>query len=126
MSEGNSVFNKTKRIIKNSKGMIFTVVILVTVVLLFMSAVDGAAVKADSSAAATLEKAIRRAAVQCFAIEGFYPPEVDYLVENYGVIIDYDKYAVKYKASMSNVMPDIRIAIAGQDYIDFNVDFNGE
>ena len=124
MSEGNSVFNKTKKIIRDSKGIIFTVIILITVVLLFMSAVDSAAVKADSSATITLEKAIKKAAVQCYAIEGFYPPEPDYLVENYGVIIDYNKYAVSYISFTSNIIPDIKVTMAGKDYIytDYSAD----
>jgi len=122
MSEGNSVFNKTKRIIKNTKGIIFTAAILTMVVLLFMSAVNGASGKADSSATATLEKALRKAAVQCYAIEGFYPPEPDYLVENYGIIIDYDKYAVSYISFTANIMPDIKVAIAGHDYVDYNAE----
>lgn len=33
----------------------------------------------------TLRKAITRACIQCYAIEGRYPPSVEYLEENYGI-----------------------------------------
>lgn len=122
MSEGNSLFNKTKQIFRASKGVVFTVIILAAIVFLFISALNGASVKADSSATATLEKALKRAAVQCYAIEGFYPPEPDYLVKNYGVIIDYNKYAVSYVSFTANIMPDIKVAMSGHDYTQFNAE----
>ena len=45
----------------------------------------------------TLRKAITRACIQCYAIEGRYPPSVEYLEENYGIQIDHDKYNVFYE-----------------------------
>ena len=115
MHEGNSVFNKIKNIVRNIKGIVFTVVLLCAVVFLFLYAANGAAQKADSSSTATLEKAIRKAAVQCYAIEGFYPPEVDYLIDHYGIIIDEKKYAISYISFTANNMPDIQVKIAGGD-----------
>lgn len=115
MREGNSIYNKIKDIIINVKGIAFTVIILTVIVCLFISAVNGASLKADSSSVSTLEKAIKKAAVQCYAIEGFYPPDVDYLADHYGVIINKDKYVVSYTAFTANNMPDIKVKIAGSD-----------
>ena len=42
----------------------------------------------------TLRKAVARASVQCYAIEGRYPPSVEYLEENYAVQINRKKYNV--------------------------------
>jgi hypothetical protein len=109
MQEGNSLFNKCKAFIRNTKGILFTIILLGAVILLFTMAVSGAAEKADESATATLESAIRRAAVQCYAIEGFYPVSIEYLVENYGVIIDDTKFAIFYEAKMKDKMPVIRV-----------------
>lgn len=109
MYEGNSVFNKIKYLIRDTKGIIFTVAILAVIIIFFSSAVNGAASKADSSAAAALEKAIKRAAVQCYAIEGFYPPDVTYLEEHYGIIIDNSKYIVEYRCFAGNNIPTINV-----------------
>jgi len=108
MREGNSVFNKIKNFIMDTKGILFTVIILAVVILFFFTAVGGASDKADSTAAATLEKAIKRAAIQCYAIEGFYPPNVTYLENHYGIIID-DKYIVEYKSFSGNNIPMIKV-----------------
>ncbi len=56
-----------------------------------------------------LKKAVTRASVQCYAIEGRYPPSVEYLEENYGIHIDRKKYHVFYDGFASNVMPEITI-----------------
>ena len=109
MHEGNSVSNKIKSFIRDAKGILFTIIILALVIALFIAAVAGASDKADASSAATLEKAIRRAAVQCYAIEGFYPPNVTYLEENYGIIVDYTKYIVEYRVFSGNVLPSIKV-----------------
>lgn len=62
----------------------------------------------------TLRKAVTRATVSCYAIEGRYPPSVEYLEENYGVQIDRKKYSVFYDGFASNVMPEISIIPIGQ------------
>jgi len=108
MREGNSVFNKIKNFIKDTKGILFTVVILAVVVIFFVAAVGGASGKADSSAAASLEKAIKRAVIQCYAIEGFYPPDITYLEDNYGIIVD-SRFIVEYISFSGNNLPMIKV-----------------
>lgn len=56
-----------------------------------------------------LETAVIKAAVQCYAIEGSYPPDVDYLVEHYGLIINRDAYFYHYETVASNIIPIIAV-----------------
>ena len=56
-----------------------------------------------------LETALRRASAACYAAEGFYPPDVAYLVEHYGLRYDADAYWVHYELFASNLMPDITV-----------------
>lgn len=81
----------------------------VCVVALFISGVLIFSEKADARGAETLRNAIRRASVQCYAIEGRYPPSVEYLEENYGIQIDRNRYDVFYSGFASNFMPDITV-----------------
>lgn len=59
------------------------------------------------------EKSLRKAAVSCYAFEGLYPANHEYLKKNYGVYIDEDeatrKYIVHYDSIMPNLMPDIGV-----------------
>ena len=57
----------------------------------------------------TVVNSVKRASVQCYAIEGRYPPSVEYLEERYGIVIDRNKYNVFYSGWASNVMPEITI-----------------
>ena len=57
----------------------------------------------------TLETAVIHAVVQCYAIEGMYPPNIEYLEKNYGLIVDHNNYIVHYEVFASNILPDISI-----------------
>ena len=91
------------------KNTILTIVIFVFTIGIFTLSIDGINSKADAEGAKTLQNAITKATVQCYAIEGRYPSSVEYLVENYGIQIDEDKYAVFYEGFASNIMPDITV-----------------
>lgn len=56
-----------------------------------------------------LEEALRRRAVSCYALEGFYPPSVDYMREHYALQYDEDAYTIRYEVIASNLMPDITV-----------------
>ena len=56
-----------------------------------------------------IEQAISAAMLQCYALEGSYPPDVNYLAENYGVIINRELYYYHYEVFASNVRPEISV-----------------
>lgn len=56
-----------------------------------------------------LEQSVRRATVACYAAEGVYPQNLDYLREHYGLQIDEGRYTVHYMAFAENLMPDITV-----------------
>lgn len=56
-----------------------------------------------------ISTAVQKAALQCYAIEGAYPPDLDYLKENYGLNINTEDYYVVYNAYADNQVPDIRV-----------------
>lgn len=60
---------------------------------------------------ALLMEQVRRAAIDCYASEGRYPHELNYLIENYGLIYDDSRYSVMYEAFASNIIPDIAVSI---------------
>ena len=61
-----------------------------------------------------VEDAVRRAALTCYAVEGAYPPGLEYLRENYGLAYDEEQYFVIYDAFASNLMPEIRVRQRGE------------
>lgn len=56
-----------------------------------------------------LEALLRRTAVSCYAAEGFYPPDIAYMQEHYGLSFDENTYIVHYQWIASNFLPDITV-----------------
>ena len=56
-----------------------------------------------------IENGVRKAATECYAVEGFYPESIEYLKENYSLYIDEKICIVHYSPVSSNIMPDIRV-----------------
>ncbi|MCR5585208.1 MAG: hypothetical protein K6F63_07240 [Lachnospiraceae bacterium] len=50
-----------------------------------------------------------RAAVECYSVEGLYPPNIEYLEQNYSFTYNSDKYFIFYETFASNVMPTIEV-----------------
>lgn len=61
-----------------------------------------------------VREAVKRAAVSCYAVEGFYPDELSYLQSHYGLMYDDSRYVVFYDAFASNLMPTIRVVKRGE------------
>lgn len=57
----------------------------------------------------TLENGI----TMCYAIEGTYPPSLEYLRENYGVTYDTARYIVHYDIFADNVRPTVNVIERG-------------
>ncbi|MCY1714664.1 hypothetical protein [Caproiciproducens galactitolivorans] len=55
------------------------------------------------------QSAIQKGIVSCYAVEGFYPPNIKYLEEHYGISIDHSKYIVHYETAGGNVMPSVEV-----------------
>ena len=56
-----------------------------------------------------LRETVLQDAVQCYALEGFYPEDLNYLEEHYGLSYDSKKYVVSYEVIGSNLMPDVTV-----------------
>ena len=63
----------------------------------------------DTASAQALRQAVLQAAVQCYAVEGSYPASLDYLEENYGLMVNHDRFIVTYEAFASNLMPQVNV-----------------
>lgn len=77
--------------------------------LLFMQGVSSVSDTTLQKQEESLHTAIDRSVVQCYAVEGTYPPSLSYLEEHYGLTYDHDLFFVDYQAYGSNIFPDITI-----------------
>jgi len=94
---------------KYAAGLLGSAAAFGVVIGLFVTGAGSMLKTAKEEGADTLRKGIARASVQCYAIEGRYPPSIEYLEEHYGIQIDYERYNVFYSGFASNLMPDITV-----------------
>lgn len=83
----------------------------VVVLLFFSTALNSLDRGQGAEAQRQLEEALRRGCVACYAAEGIYPPNLDYLKERYGVQVDESRYTVFYSVFADNLMPDITVLV---------------
>ena len=89
------------------RGLLLSFLLLLAAVAAFGTGSLGFLNRTGERSQETLRKAIARGCVQCYAIEGRYPPSV--------VQIDHDKYNVFYDGFASNIMPEITVILAEQE-----------
>ena len=62
---------------------------------------------------ASIREAVLRAAAQCYAVEGVYPSSLEYLEENYGLVLNHDRYYIIYDSFSSNLPPTVEVLEKG-------------
>ncbi len=63
----------------------------------------------------SLNDALKRDIVQCYSIEGIYPPSLEYLEQHYGLIYDKDLFFIDYRPIASNIYPDVTVLCLTND-----------
>ena len=84
-------------------------VVFVLVAVLIIQGIGRASSVSDREALELAQRAIRQAAVSCYAMEGAYPASYEELKARTGLAIDEEKYAVFYEVFASNIMPEITV-----------------
>ncbi len=94
---------------KDNKFKILYITIFLMFVGFLFFAVNNAERGAHKERYNILKDALSRSVVQCYAIEGFYPPNIEYLENNYGLVVDHSKYIINYNIFASNIMPEFDV-----------------
>lgn len=92
------------------RGLLLPAAAAVALVM-FAAALDGLSTGRDAEDLRQLEEALRRGCAACYAAEGVYPPNLEYLEDHYGIRVDEERYAVFYSAFADNLMPDITVVV---------------
>lgn len=83
--------------------------VFILVLTLFLNGLSALSENAGEKESENLREAVLRGAVQCYALEGFYPEDLSYLEEHYGIVYDRSRYVVAYEAAGANLMPDVTV-----------------
>ena len=94
---------------KNKSGIFVLVLILLLFTLLVTLVFGHSGRDVSEEGAAAIHETVRRSALQCYVVEGVYPPDLQYLEDNYGLQINTEDYVVVYDCFSSNLPPAIRV-----------------
>lgn len=99
------------KITKERSGGRFFVSLLLAILalLILLYAVGNVRTQSEAEGLRQLERSLYRATVSCYAFEGQYPPNLSYLREHYGILVDETRYCVFYEVFGDNIMPDITV-----------------
>lgn len=102
--DNNRTFSISDRVYK-----FISIAIFLGIALIFIVAVDRLGRGQIKKQQESLENAIARDIVQCYAIEGQYPPTLEYMEDHYGLIYDKTTFFVDYQPIAANLYPDYTV-----------------
>ncbi|MBR0598858.1 hypothetical protein [Sinanaerobacter chloroacetimidivorans] len=91
--------------------LILPIAIFICLAVFLYTGVGNVSLASQEENKAILQDALKRAVVQCYAIEGMYPPSIEYLEDNYGIVYDHDSFIVHYEVFAGNILPDITVIL---------------
>ena len=95
------------------RGLAVTLVVFALLFTISLKLLNYIGTASEAAQIETVKNAVRNAVVTCYAVEGIYPRDIDYLVKNYGLAYDESRFLVSYEAFASNIIPEIRVSIKG-------------
>ena len=104
-------FGASLRYPKGIIGVLIAVSFFLTMLFMFNMDINYIVQTSEAEALESTRAAITRAMVQFYAIEGYYPPSIDYLIERYGLQIDLERFIVHYNAFASNRKPQVIVLL---------------
>lgn len=96
------------------RGLVVSVAVFCALIALFWFGFGNAAGGNEEQNLKVTRAAVQKAIVSCYAMEGAYPPDVKYLEDHYGVVINHRKYVVSYELTGSNIMPSFEVLEKGK------------
>ena len=91
---------------KREIAIVLLMILLLVGVWMLVTRVGSGSVAAQTD---FVTKAVHNAALTCYAVEGAYPTDLEYLRTHYGLAYDQSRYLVRYDSFGSNLMPDISV-----------------
>ena len=87
--------------------------VFVALIVGFVALISGLTNTGNDQEAKLVYDAVKNAALTCYAVEGAYPEDLQYLRDHYQLAYNTDRFVVEYDAFASNLLPDISVTELG-------------
>lgn len=85
------------------------IVVFLLLLVLFLDGIENMSEATAAKQEESLKTALSRSIAQCYAVEGIYPPDLDYLRVHYGLTYDEEQFLVDYVSYGSNLRPEVTV-----------------
>ncbi len=96
-----------------NKKDVGAILIFVVLIVAFVFLVNNITNKGDGRELEIVRDAVKNAALTCYAVEGMYPGDLQYLRDHYNLSYNEERYIVYYRPLASNLMPSIKVVEKG-------------
>ncbi len=79
------------------------------IIVWFMIGLDRTNSATNEERIKNVKQAVMNGAVLCYSVEGFYPENIDYLKENYGLNYDEKRFLVHYRYVSADICPSVMV-----------------
>lgn len=94
---------------KRNLIMFLPLLVLLVFIVSFIIATNHLSKNSENQEYTILERALTRSITQCYALEGMYPPNLQYLEDHYGLTYNEEHFYIDYQYIGSNLRPDVTI-----------------
>jgi hypothetical protein len=96
-----------------NKKDVAAILIFIALIVAFVLLINNITGKGNGRELEIVRDAVKNAALTCYAVEGMYPDDLNYLIEHYNLSYNKDRYIVYYEPLASNVIPSIKVVERG-------------
>lgn len=101
---------------KHSYSWIGGIILLIVIIIMIIQGIHSFSQSTYQQQYDSLQQALNRGIMQCYALEGRYPESLSYLKEHYGIVYDEKLFYIDYRPIGENIKPDINIIQLKEDY----------
>ncbi|MBO4375775.1 MAG: hypothetical protein IKY04_00715 [Lachnospiraceae bacterium] len=96
-------------ILKKIRKLSLPLIAFIALFILFIRGISSVSETTVDKQKESLTTALNRSITQCYAVEGTYPPSLDYIEKHYGLTYDHDRFFVDYQVYGANMYPTVTV-----------------
>lgn len=93
----------------SSRNILLSVILFLLLLFLLLSLISSWSKSSLDEQQDNLERVLIQSAVHSYAVNGFYPENLEQLLKQYGITYDASRFFIDYTAEGQNMMPEISV-----------------
>jgi hypothetical protein len=96
------------------RGVVITLVSFLLILFILLLGLTTLSSQSETKLSESLKASVLRSTLTCYAVEGRYPADAEYLETHYGLTYDHSQYIVSLDSFADNLLPDISVLRIGE------------